>query len=90
MVLKKFSVLGSNDFVKFVICDRKDYEQTKKVMPLLRREHCWARFALSPVMPGLDPKELIKWAQEDGLTSCIINIQLHKLLDLKEDQDGGF
>ena len=87
MDVKNLLTLNPDSFVKFVCTDRKDYEEAKKVMVDLRTRRRWVRFALSPVMPGLNPADLIRWTVEDGLTSVIINIQIHKLLDLTEDRE---
>jgi hypothetical protein len=37
--------------------------------------------------PVITPQELIQRLQKDKLTDCIVNIQLHKLIGLREDSD---
>ena len=89
MQLKNFDSLNNNSYVKFVCTNRADYEEAKAVSLKLRARHCWAKFAFSPIMPGLDPATLIFWMTADKLTSAIVNIQIHKLLNLTEDRTIG-
>ena len=71
--------LGARDQVKFVICDRDDYEWAKA---------CCAEFDLadrvddvlfSPSAGQMDPTELADWILADGL-DVRFQIQLHKVL----------
>ena len=68
--------LRPGDEVKFVLCDRADYEFAVKLV----REHGLEERVpvhFSPVHPGLDPKDLVQWLLEDGLR-VRLNLQLHK------------
>jgi 7-carboxy-7-deazaguanine synthase len=68
--------LRPGDEVKFVLCDRADYDFAKRIV----REHqLEARVPVhfSPVHPGLDPRDLVAWILEDGLR-VRLNLQLHK------------
>ena len=68
--------LRQGDEVKFVLCDRADYEFAVKLV----REHGLEERVpvhFSPVHPGLDPKDLVQWLLEDGLR-VRLNLQLHK------------
>jgi 7-carboxy-7-deazaguanine synthase len=70
--------LTSQDQVKFVICDRKDYDWAKTIVAkyqLARR--CEVLF--SPAFDQQDPKELAEWILEDNLP-VRFQLQLHKLL----------
>ena len=70
--------LASQDQVKFVICDRKDYDWAKTIVAkyqLARR--CEVLF--SPAFDQQDPKELAEWILEDNLP-VRFQLQLHKLL----------
>jgi len=86
MKIENFTELSYTDFVKFVISTKADYEQAKAIRKQLREACCWARMAMSPIMPGLNPADLIAWMQKDRLNSVIVNIQIHKLLNLTEDK----
>jgi len=88
MSLKHFDALNNDSFVKFVCANRADYEEAKAIGLKLRARNCWARFAFSPIMPGLDPVTLISWVIADKMTSAIVNVQIHKLLNLTEDRGG--
>ncbi len=77
--MENIPLLGRHDQIKFVICDRGDYD--------------WARFTLdqyglvdrvgevlfSPSYEQLAPRQLAEWILEDGLP-VRMQMQLHKLL----------
>ena len=86
MDIKHFDALNGTDFIKFVISNRADYEEVKDIREKLRKHSCWSKLAFSPIMPGLNPTQLISWMQKDGLVDVLLNIQIHKLLDLTEDR----
>jgi 7-carboxy-7-deazaguanine synthase len=68
--------LRPGDEVKFVLCDRADYDFAVKVV----REHGLegrVPVHFSPVHPGLDPRDLVQWLLDDGLR-VRLNLQLHK------------
>src|SRR5215475_5119995 len=70
--------LRPGDEVKFVLCDRTDYEFAVKIV----REHRLEERVpvhFSPVNPGLDPKDLVGWLLADGLR-VRLNLQLHKVV----------
>ena len=74
------------DYVKFVISDRSDFEEATHAKKDLTGDGCGATFAFSPAYKVLDPKELLEWMWQAGLTDCVLNLQLHKLINLVEDQ----
>ncbi len=76
--LSNLARLRSGDELKFVICDRADYEWA---LQLIRAERLEDRVPinLSPVHGGLDPRDLARWIQEDGLR-VRLNLQLHKYI----------
>ncbi len=70
--------LRSGDELKFVLCNRADYDWAVRFV----REHdLEARVPVnfSPVHPGLDPADLAAWIQQDGLR-VRLNLQLHKYI----------
>jgi len=70
--------LISHDEVKFVLCDKSDYEWSVAVM----REHELGRICpilFSPVYGSLDPATLAEWVLRDRLP-VRVQVQLHKLL----------
>ena len=70
--------LTSHDEVKFVLCDKSDYEWSVAVM----REHELDRICpilFSPVYGSLDPATLAEWVLRDRLP-VRVQVQLHKLL----------
>jgi 7-carboxy-7-deazaguanine synthase len=70
--------LKQTDQIKFVICDRADYEWSRA---LLQRERLAERFEVlfSPAWGRIEPKELAEWVLADRLP-VRVQIQLHKLL----------
>lgn len=70
--------LKPKDEIKFVLCDRKDYEWAKTVMA----EHDLAdksSILFSPVYQQVNPTELAEWVLQDKLP-VRMQVQLHKIL----------
>ena len=77
-LLDNLEMLTRNDQVKFVICDRDDYEWSKSMVAqfgLLDRSDV----LFSPAVPQLAPTELADWILADQL-NVRFQIQLHKIL----------
>jgi 7-carboxy-7-deazaguanine synthase len=70
--------LAPHDLVKFVICDRRDYEWSRaKLRELELPEHCTVLF--SPSHEQLPARDLADWILADRLP-VRFQIQLHKYL----------
>jgi len=76
--LENLGLLSAKDQIKFVICDRGDYEWSREFIAahdLTRICEIW----LSPVAGQLSPGELADWILQDRLP-VRLQLQLHKLL----------
>jgi 7-carboxy-7-deazaguanine synthase len=82
--------LAARDEVKFVVCDRGDYEWARGVIREHELPRRVAEVLLSPVheqpagleilgMRGLAPRELAAWMLEDGLDARL-QPQMHKVI----------
>ncbi len=71
--------LGRDDQVKFVICDRSDYEWAKMRCDEFRLAERVDDVLFSPSHGQLEPRALADWILADGL-DVRFQIQLHKLL----------
>ncbi|HHH46120.1 MAG TPA: 7-carboxy-7-deazaguanine synthase QueE [Thiotrichales bacterium] len=70
--------MGPDDQIKFVICDRADYEWARERMEEYEiPEIC--QVLMSPAWGELEPRELAEWMLADGLDARL-QVQLHKLL----------
>jgi 7-carboxy-7-deazaguanine synthase len=70
--------LKASDEVKFVLCDRADYEWAKEILAKHGlADKCTVLF--SPVYQKVNPTELAEWVLADKL-SVRMQIQLHKVL----------
>ncbi len=70
--------LGPDDEVKFVICNRDDYQWSKDILDKYRlNERCEVLF--SPVHGEISATELADWIIQDGL-AVRFQVQLHKYL----------
>ena len=70
--------LAGRDQVKFVLCDRADYDWAKQILfDYKLSERCEVLF--SPVYDQLQARELAEWILDDKLT-VRFQIQLHKTL----------
>ena len=72
-------LLQSNDQVKFVICNREDYEWAKQKTAELDLSSKVADVWFSPIHGDLSATDLADWIIEDGL-QVRFQVQLHKLL----------
>lgn len=76
--LKNLKYITVHDQIKFVICDRADYEWTRDLIHEMQLyERC--EILLSPSHEQLDAAELADWILEDQLP-VRLQIQLHKYL----------
>jgi 7-carboxy-7-deazaguanine synthase len=69
--------LSEGDQVKFVLCDRADYDWAKGVIAKHRLDR--VEVLLSPARDLLEPRRLAEWILEDGLNARL-NLQLHHLI----------
>ncbi|MDG2422208.1 MAG: 7-carboxy-7-deazaguanine synthase QueE [Gammaproteobacteria bacterium] len=76
---ENLSHLNKKDQVKFVICDRNDYEWSKAKIKQYDLGNKVGEVLLSPSYDQLKGSELANWVPEDGL-SVRVQLQLHKLL----------
>lgn len=75
---ENIEALTARDQVKFVLCDRNDYDWARAVVERYRlSERCEVLF--SPAYGQLEPRELAEWLLADRLP-VRFQIQLHKLL----------
>jgi 7-carboxy-7-deazaguanine synthase len=71
--------LQPHDQVKFVLCDRTDYEWARLKLAEHRLDERVAEVLFSPVHEGLPPARLADWIVEDRLP-VRLQLQLHKYL----------
>uniref|UniRef100_A0A6M3L1Z2 Putative iron-sulfur binding domain containing protein n=1 Tax=viral metagenome TaxID=1070528 RepID=A0A6M3L1Z2_9ZZZZ len=69
-----------NDWIKFVIGDREDYLVAKNILNKCDYHY---NLAFSPVLPGMTPSTLLGWMLEDHLFHVVLNVQIHKLINIK-------
>ncbi|MDA8105202.1 MAG: radical SAM protein [Nitrospiraceae bacterium] len=76
--LSNFDHLKPADEIKFVICDKNDYDWAKDMVARfgLREK---AKLLFSPVLGMLPPRQLAKWIVEDRL-EVRLNVQIHKYI----------
>ena len=81
-----FTKLEKDDWIKFVIGTHEDYELAKEKMHFFIEKGCQARFAFSPILGawGITPSSLLKWLIRDKLFHVVLNIQIHKAVNLGE------
>ena len=71
--------LNPQDQIKFVICNRQDYDWAKFKMVELRLKERTDELLFSPSSGELAASELAQWILDDGL-KVRLQLQLHKLL----------
>lgn len=75
---ENLALLGAHEQVKFVICDRADYEWSRDLVAQYSlAQRCMVLF--SPSYGQVAPKQLAEWILQDKLP-VRLQMQLHKLL----------
>jgi 7-carboxy-7-deazaguanine synthase len=76
---ENIELLNRHDQVKFVICDRQDYEWARLQVEQLRLHERVADVLFSPSFGQQNAKELAEWILRDRVP-VRFQLQLHKLL----------
>jgi len=77
--VENIALLRPKDQVKFVICDRKDYEWSRAKMLEYRLTERAGEVLFSPSHEQLSARELAEWILQDRLR-VRLQVQLHKIL----------
>ncbi|MEZ4266673.1 MAG: 7-carboxy-7-deazaguanine synthase QueE [Myxococcota bacterium] len=72
-------LLRPHDEVKFVLCDRGDYEWALAFVAEHRLADRVGTVLFSPTHPGLPPSDLVAWMRDDRAPARL-NLQLHKVI----------
>ena len=78
-IYENIQLLTAQDQVKFVICDRQDYEWSKFKVDELQLEGKVDEILFSPSFTQLSGTDLAEWILQDKL-AVRMQLQLHKLL----------
>ena len=78
MDFSNFAILKPSDEVKFVICDRADYDWSKKMLTTFSLTEK-AKVLFSPALGMIQPSQLAGWIVEDRL-AVRLNTQIHKYI----------
>lgn len=78
-MLSNLALCGPGDEIKFVLCDRQDYEWAKLKCDELGLYDSPAEILFSPVAGELAPRDLADWIVADRIP-VRFQVQLHKLL----------
>jgi len=79
MDLSNFFVLRSIDYIKFVIGSKEDYDRAREILSRAAK----AKLAFSPDLNILSANTLMDWMKKDKLFNVQLNVQLHKLMQVK-------
>ncbi|MFV8784340.1 7-carboxy-7-deazaguanine synthase QueE [Microbulbifer sp. SA54] len=77
--MENMPLLNQNDQIKFVICDRGDYDWARFTLDQYRLSERVGEVLFSPSYEQLPARQLAEWIIEDGLP-VRMQLQLHKLL----------
>lgn len=77
--MDNIQALNRRDQVKFVICDRADYDWARFTLDQYRLAERVGEVLFSPSYEQLQPRQLAEWILEDGLP-VRMQLQMHKLL----------
>ncbi|KUJ83403.1 7-carboxy-7-deazaguanine synthase QueE [Microbulbifer flavimaris] len=77
--MENIAALEARDQVKFVICDRGDYDWARFTVDQYKLTERVGEVLFSPSYEQLQPRQLAEWILADGL-SVRMQLQMHKLL----------
>src|SRR3990172_10739012 len=77
--IENLDALQSQDQLKFVLADRRDYEWAREFLAEHPLQDKVEAILFSPVFGALEPRSLAEWILEDGL-SVRVGLQLHKFI----------
>ena len=77
--LANLSTLSARDQVKFVLCDRRDYEWAREMIGRHQLHRRVGEVLLSPSYGEMSARRIAEWMLEDQLPARL-QVQLHKLL----------
>ena len=86
MKINHYKNLTKNDFVKFVVSDRADFEKALEIILsilVVVDRHSKPKFAFSPVWGSLEPETLAQWMIDNEFLcslGAIYSLQIHKIL----------
>ena len=80
-----WSQLTKDNYIKFVIAGRADYDGALATVGRFWAEGIKAQMVFSPILDSLSVNELCDWMQENKLLSIPVSLQLHKLVKLREE-----
>jgi len=76
---ENINYLQPEDEVKFVICDRNDYDWSRMKIDELRLRDCGSEILFSPSQGQLSPQQLAEWILQDRL-NVRMQLQAHKVI----------
>jgi len=82
---KNYLNLREEDWIKFVICDERDYHTAVDVVKNLFGYQNKAKLAFSPAFGQTNQnwaKKVAEWMIRDKLWHVNLNVQIHKLIDM--------
>ena len=81
--MEEYLKLTTNDWIKFIIRRKEDFNVARAAITFLQTHDCKARLAFAPVNGEIQPSELVAWMYEAQLSNAVLNIQLHKYVGLQ-------
>ena len=79
MKTDNFSVLSSEDTVKFVVGGPTDLERMHKIMTLFDLSRRMSVY-VSPVFGSIDSAEIVEFMKSRSLNKAVLQLQLHKII----------
>ncbi len=85
--LGNYKNLRKTDFIKFPVDNHMDLREAFRVMKELRERKYLPMFAISPIIENVEYikvvyKKVLEIIQKEGLLDIILNVQIHKMIDL--------
>lgn len=82
MLYENLRKLDRKDVLKFVVGNKEDLEEMRKIVENKDYAFWWVRpmIYVSPVFGEIEPREIVEYIKEYGLRHVCMQVQLHKII----------
>ena len=82
MIRENLRRLNRNDVLKFVVGNKEDLDEMKKIAENKNYEYWWVRpqIYVSPIFGEIEPKQIVEYLKENQLRHVCMQVQLHKVI----------
>lgn len=80
MILENFQYIKPWDVIKFVVSNREDLDDMKRIVREVLPPTCEAELYVSPTFGDIDGKEIVQYLLDEKLEEVRMQLQMHKYI----------